>query len=826
MPALITIISPLRSLRHSFIQGIIAFLLAIVSTGAYGQSGSITVNLKDETGSGAAFAKLGLYRWPDSTLAAQQMAGADGNAVFSKLPNGRYRVFATLVGYQPWWSNSLDITSGEALNVTGTMSATLTTTKTVEVVGRPPLVRQEAGKTIIDVANSSVGEGLDAFTVLRRLPGVTVNGEQNINLRGKGGVMVMIDDKPTFLSPEQLATMLRSIPASQVKEVELITQPDARYDAQGTAGIINIKLKRSKLQGYNGEFHTSVGQGVYHKSNTGGSINYATGDWKHFGSIGYADRGWLMQIRNDRTYPYTTAQGTQNEGQQQSMYYSVKTQSPGLRLGTEYNNGVTEVRVSGVSRFNNEQFRSFSNARLLDGTGATTTTFVAKDYNPDQFSDLEFYGEMSHKLDTTGQKLSLRTDWGQFSQRSSQIFQNWATPAGSANTIYSENRMTFAPNNGVWATKLDYELPLPADMKMSAGLKYTIVSVRTNTRISDWLNGEYVPNPGRDNDFVYREEIRAAYAQLSRKKDKWSYQLGLRAEQWVVTGDQNFGTVTFGRNLTYFFPSLSVEWQQNAKTSLALTGSRRINRPSYGALNSYAFQMDNYSFYAGNPNLVPEIAYQAELTYSMMEGALAVTLSGGLTDQSIAENSAYRLSDTSRLLLIAPVNIPRFANAGLFVAGSLEPLNWLTVDYWGGFIWNSYSGNILGGYFANNRVHPTFSLTNTVKLGGDWAAEISGNYNGVSANSLYVALPNGQMSVGIRKSVFDKAGKVSLTFQDIFWTDSWTTDLSSRWLNHQGFFRGDSRVVMLSFTYNFGNQELKSAKKNDRDSELQRMGGR
>lgn len=801
-----------------------ATLMLLGLTWARGQS--LLIKTVDETGASVGLAQVAAFKMPDSTLAAQGNTDLMEGKLTLQLKPGTYRIKAVLVGYAAATSPLLEIKAGGNHAVSLTLNSKADVKDAIEVVGRKPIFKQEAGKLTVDIENSTLNEGTDALQILRRMPGVSVEGERNITIRGKQGVMVMIDDKPTFYSPEQLAIYLRSLPSSQIKEIEIITQPDSRFDAQGTSGIINIKTRRTKRVGYSGEVHGSYGQGVFHKANVGGSLNYINGNWKTYGALNAVSRGWLMEIRNDRTYPFRTPSGDFTESQTSDVNYFIYNRGLSARLGGEYDNGTHSIRLEGNGGLNNEVFESYGQNGLFGANLSPVSRTISTDYNPDRVNNLELNLTTRHKLDTSGQDLSFTANYGQFLQRSTQEFRTWTTPAGSSTILPNETFMITTPSNRVAMAKVDYTLPLAHDWKLEAGAKLTQVWVFTQNDFFRVNSGVQSADSARTNGFDYKEQIRAAYGQVSKKWKNMSMMAGLRMEQWVVDGRQTNGNANFKRDLTYFFPSLGLEYKVDSHSTATLQFSRRINRPSYGNMNPYAFQIDAFSVYAGNPNILPEISYAAEITYSMLDGAVSVGTSIGFNDNTLVSDASYRFSDTSRTLFVAPINIPRYYYASLFAFGSLPITKWWNVDYWGGFFYDRFEGNILGGEFKNDVLRPQANLTNSFTLSDTWTAEVSGNGSWWGAYNVNLNAPFGQVSLGMRKSFWNKAASVTLTANDIFWTEAYRNRIDSRWLNNQSFFRGDSRVFTISFSYNFGREEFKGPSKADRDSELQRMGGR
>lgn len=803
----------------------VLFSLFLTLVGTELAAQQIAGQVKDQQGEGVPFAGVIAYAWPDSILTKATAADADGNYVLQLKDAGRYRLMVRAVGYPVQWSATLTMKAGESLTQSFTLKQAALESKEVEVVARKPIIRKESGKTIIDVENSTLNTGMTAIDVLRRMPGVTISGENSVSLRGQKGILIMIDGKRTFLTEAQLAALLRTTPSDQIKEIELITQPDARYDSEGTGGMINIVFKRNRLEGFSGEVHTSYGQGTYSRANGGLSLNAGWRGIKLFGSYDYTDRNWLMDITNDRRYPLRLADGSElREGQNLVSYYKTGSWSNRFRIGGEADIQNTNIRFESNGNISRELFEANSTSKFFNGQDQLQQRTQTADVNPDNFKNYELNLTVTQKLDTNGQKLTTDVVYGEFLQRSTQEFKFWFfDPAGNA-TGFRERYMTTSPTNKVMALKVDYELPIGKLFNLTAGGKYTSVYVTNANDFYDVTAEQRTLDPVATNAIDYREEIRAAYSQLSYKIGKWSAQLGLRGEHWITNGTFANSPLKIERNQFLLFPSGSLEYKVSDATTYSIAYSKRINRPGYGSLSPYSFYIDANTFYAGNPNLKPAITDNLEIGGQFLEGALGISISYVYGQDIIGGDLPFRRSDTSRTLYISPVNVPLHQNLALNVNASLPVTKWWNVDFFGMVYYNLFAGDILGGEFRNELVTPMGQLTNRISLPWGLEFEIMAMGHMRSVYFLQKTLPFGRVTLGLKKSFMDKKLNVRLAAHDIFRTDAYWGEIDSKWMTYRGFFRGDERVLGFAITYNFG--QMRAPQRKERDSELDRMGGR
>lgn len=816
---------------HLWLRVILFLWFCFISELSMGQQ-TIKGTVKAADGSALPFATVGLLSIPDSAIQKGEQADAEGKFQLS-LPkkSGNFILQAKTVGYVAGYSPVLRLQEGvpSFSSYEFTLEEEAFVAAGVEIEKKKPIIKAEAGKVTVSVENSAISTGTDALTVLKRMPGVVVDNDGNVSFRGKQGVLLMLDGRPTFLTPNQFANLLRSIPSSQVKEIELITQPDARYDAQGTAGIININLKRNEQEGITGQVNASFAQGVFPKSDAGANLTFQKGKWGSFLSYAFSDNNRFMDIINNRTYPFNNPNTgvVLDETRNLSTVYVIGTQSHNYRGGASFQGEKTNIRIEGSGRTANALWQANSTSDYLNAQQQLINRTLTEDFNPDRFSDVSAVLSLKHKFDTAGRHLfTADVDFGQYQQISSQRFRTWLTDQATGERSFAERYMETDPLNRVLALKSDYHIKFGKGFELVTGLKLTDVLVGTNNRFFNIINGAQVVDTFSTSTFNYTEQIRAGFKQLKWANDHWNITGGIRVEHWRADGKVPQQNRSFVRDQLFVLPSLSVTYNLPEGRTASLMYSQRINRPVYGNLNPYTFQVDNFMLFTGNTDLLPEIAHNVELGYTLFEGAMGFSVAYGQQYNNIVNYNPVRLSDTARLMYIKPFNIPLFRNIAVNAYGTVEPFQWWQLEYFGSIFFNRFEGDILGGNFSNQAITPMAQATNTFRLGLGWEAEMQGNIMGLSAGGLSLTQPLGQLTLGLKKKFLNDALTFRMAAQDIFYTDQYNSTISSRWMNYDGRFRQDSRMLTVALTYNFGKTSIKAIEKRSVDEDLQRMGGR
>jgi iron complex outermembrane receptor protein len=792
--------------------------------------GKVSGRVTDPSGKAVEFATLLLVKAQDSTLVKGTVATEQGTFALENLPEGRYRVAASQVGYQKTYTAPFVLNAENAAVQLPVLAlvALAQDLAEVRVTAQKPFIEQQIDKTVVNVENSPVAEGNTALEVLERVPGVTVDRDGNISLKGKREVRVMIDGKPTYLSNEDLANLLRNMQANQLGTIEVMTNPPAKYDAAGNAGILNIRLKKAQNLGFNGSASVGYGYGLYGKQNASFNGNYRQEKVNVFGNYSFnRRRGWREQIitRNFREGDIVTSffdqyaenfQQNHNHNLKAGLDYFIDKKTT---LGVLVNGSAGRWSQTGLNTTN-----------IYEGRTTLDRKTLTDAVHSQPWQNLSTNLNFKRTLDSTGRELTADLDYAFYNNTNNQQFEIRNLDAADrplVPTRYDVGRQL--GNVDIYSAKVDYVHPFSKTAKLETGLKSSFVTTNNDMRFYVRTSTE-IPAPGpidptRTNQFIYRENIHAGYLNYSRQFKKTGVQLGLRAEQTDARGNQVTTDSVFTRRYFNLFPSVFVRHELNKKNSLGFSYSYRIDRPDYGSLNPFLFFLDPYTFNKGNPYLRPQFTHALEATHSFNQ-FLNTTLNYSRTDAVMTD--VLKQDDAAQLTFQTRENIGLRENIGVAVSASIPVRKWwMSINYIN-LNRNRYAGPLLGAFLDQSFTSLQFNSQNQFTLGKKgWSAEISGFYSNGFLEGILIGRPMGQISAGVQKQLWNKKGSLRLNVRDIFWTQVFQGSVQYQNLDVYIKNRWENRVANLTFTYRFGNLKVQAARQRQTglEAEQRRVGG-
>lgn len=791
---------------------------------------SLKITVRAEDGKVIEAATVVLKKSSDSSLFKSNISDASGIVVFDQVPPGTYLISATRSGYAMKEETVLSIEPGTAVKAEINMLTTVKSMENVTVTAKKPYLQKLHDRLIVNVENSIVNAGSTAFEVLERAPGVLIDQNDQIALRGKQGVIIMIDGKPSPLTGPDLANYLRSLPSSAIERVDLITNPSSKYDASGNAGIIDIRMKKDKRMGTNGTVTAGYGQGVYPKANAGFTFNHRSKKLNLFGNYNYIYRKNLNHLVLDRNFfrekNFTGADFKDN-------YSTAPVNGHSLRFGADYNAGKrTIIGFIGNAGFTNLHRNNNNNSLVINDLHEVESSFKTNANNKDDYENYLFNVNFKHNFKKPGQELTADADYGSYSNRSNSLTHT---------RYYNLNGMPSLPDyilNGRQNGKLqfntariDYAHPLKNKTSFEAGLKTSFVSSDNDAKFFDVSTGTAVNDEGKTNHFLYDENNNAAYINLKKDFKKFDAQVGLRAEQTNIKTYQEIGQVNWDSSYIQLFPTAFFNYRLKEDRTIGISVSRRIDRPGYSQLNPFLFLIDVTTYATGNPALLPQLTWQYELSYNQKQISISANYSHTVNNQNIA---IARFADVfpnipqgDNVTVQIPVNISTSDYYGLSFSIPLKLNNWWSMTNNGDIYYNHFNGTL--GETKLNTGRPAFNLRNnnsfTFKKG--WSAELSEVYNSGDQYGFMISDPQWGVSAGVQKSVWKNKGTLRLNVTDIFWTN-----LPKAVITYDNYIekwnaKRESRVVNLGFTYRFGKNSVQAARRRTTGSEeeRQRAGG-
>jgi len=802
-------------------------VLLLVFMVASAQHSSISGKVQDAGGKPVEYANVLLLRANDSSLVKGMLSDAAGAYRFEGLAAGSYTVSANMLGYGKAVSKVLTLAGGSVAVSAETLvlRPAAQNLKEVVVQGQRPFIEQQLDKTVMNVDNSIVAAGNTALEVLEKAPGVTVDQNDNISMRGRQGVIVLIDGKPVPMSGAELASMLRGMSANAVEKIELITNPSAKYDAGGNAGVIDIKLKRDKSQGTNGTLSSSFGQGRYAKSNQGLQLNHRAPKLNLFGNYNYVYRKDFNHLDLYREFfkdnVFTGAYDQQNP-------FSFSLNNHSARLGADYYLSPRTTIGMSAGGFSSDVNRTNTNRSLvLDAQRRPESSFLTDAVVGHARSNMALNLNLKHTLDSLGRELTADLDYITYRNTDRQDF--------TTNYYNLQQEQTRSPyllygaldgDLTIKAAKADYSQPWKAvGGSLEAGLKSSLVSADNNLAFYDRSKGGNELDRGKSNHFLYEENINAAYLNAAHKGEKMSLQLGLRLENTRANGKQLTDGQTFERDYTQLFPSAFAGYNLSKAHNLGLSLSRRINRPSYNQLNPFKNFLDPSTYAAGNPYLKPELSYAFEASHTFKQRFIT-KLGYSRTTDVILQVLA---PDTTQEKLVAQTfqNLGRLDYYSLTLTLPFSIGNWFNSNNNATFYYGLYSGKLAQTELHKGR--PTFNLNsnNTFTFSHGWSAELTAVYRGSEVYGFLEINPIWFASGGVQKQFWDKKASVKLNVSDAFFTNKVRGKTALTGYTENFYQRRDTRVATLSFTYRFGRAQAAPSRRRSgsAEEEKSRAGG-
>ena len=766
-----------------------------------------------ESGQPLSFANVLLKTHVDSSLVKFTYSDDEGGFSIDEIAPGKYFLHVVFLGLDDYFSEVLEV--GESPINLGNIElmSSGVTLQELTITATKPLLEVKPDMLVLNVENSVLASGDDVLNLLRKAPGVLVDNNDRISVLGKSGTIIYIDGKISPLRGDDLVNYLRNLSSDDIESIEIISNPSAKYDAQGTAGIINIKRKKSKKAGINGGVNASLRQGLTFGSRVGANVSYRKDKINIAANAGASQQDWqnfndIYRIQNGLGIQSHTLNNSRYKGYFSKInldYYLNDKSTFGL-IG-EYNDYHNDHQGNSLTRLGSPDLTRIDSLLINDGTVNGNNNMLNLNanytYKPTKSNTLE---------------IDLNTS----------RYNSYAN-AFSPNAYYTPDRMhvtsRFDIRNITPTTikmniaKLDYEHKFNS-ASLSVGLKSTHINTDNTLDFYNIEDGVEILNMNRSNQFVYSERVQAAYGIYQFTLGKLGVNSGLRMEYSNTLGELESQDANSDKSVKReyldFFPSLGISYRMNDKHSFQLSLARRINRPDYSDLNPFEFQLDELTFQRGNAFLNPEYTNSLQITHNF-NSILTSTLSYSHTDNVITQIIYIENEKGSNLTW------DNLAYRKIYSASVSSPINISNK-------WNLYTS--LNASHTQNRADfdsgrkIDLSITTmntyhqqTLLLGKGWSTEVSGWYQSPSIwESTFVMNAMWAAGAGISKKFANDQARIVVNIDDIFKTNVFYGSSLFGGLNMNVNGRWDSRRVRMSFSYNFGSGA--SAKSRNRDTGL------
>lgn len=797
--------------------------------------GQIRGTVWDENNQVLSFANVFLLAGSDSTLVKTALADEHGTFVFEELTYGEYRISASMVGYEKVITPRIVLSEGNPAvkldKIVLTASANML--KDVTVTAKKPLLEQHADKLVMNVESSIVSAGSTAMEVLQRAPGVSIDQNDNISLKGKQGVQIYMDGKPTYMSQEQLANLLKNMASDQIEKIEIITNPSSRYDAAGNSGIINLVIKKNKNFGTNGSLTVGGGlsippaiaegvEGSMPKYNVSLNLNNRQGKFNTFGNVSYrAGQNYgvnkFFRTLEDRTFDQYSLRYTESNGLSArvgSDFFATKKTTFGVLLNAN------------IGKWQSSQ--PMENSTIIRDNEDLSSSLFTYSSPRIAWSNVTFNTNFKHTFNDKGQEITADVDYSIYDNKSrergmiTEFFDAQGIPVGDKLTVTSN-----IPNQfNIVAVKADYTLPLPeSNSKVEVGLKSSYV--KSDNDIKFFNDG--LIDMGRSNHFIYTENINAAYTTFNKKvNDKWHLQAGLRMEHTISKGESLTLKEQRDRKYLNLFPSLYLTHVINKNNTLNFNYSRRIDRPDYKSLNPFIFFLDPYTYELGNEYLRPQLTDAVEVSHTLKQ-SIVTSLGYSYTNDffsQVVKNARNEPAILEKLIQHNPSaeidpnnvsfamreNIGSRQNINAGVSFPVKVNKWWNMNNNLSAFYAIYKGELMGDVLNVTNFGYNFFTSQNFVIARGWNAEASMWYNSPSIEGTFAGREIYAINAGVSRSLWKNKGSLRLTVNDIFATARWRgeTDFGGVKMNISNVW--DSRGVRATLVYRFGNQNVKGAR--------------
>ncbi len=804
--------------------GLLAAGLACAPLTSHAQArATLRGTLASSTGTTPEFATVTLHRAADSVVVKTEFSDPRGNFQV-EAPAGRsYRLSVAQVGCGRYWSAPFTLPEGglawPAIMLTTSQAASL---QEVKVVAQKPLFEHQPDRTVVHVADSPLAAGATALDVLGRAPGVTLDATNNLALRGRQGLLVVIDGKRSPLAGPELAEYLRALPAEQLQSIELITNPPASYDAQGGAGVIALNLKKDQRLGTNGSVNAGYGYSEQGKFTGGLALNHRRKNLNVYGNYTYTDRRYFVRVDFDRQFaatPQSPASGTR-QGNEQLSHLRSHAGKAGLDL-TLSKRTLLGLAVTGLASQNTNTIAN--QTLVLDGTGTPEARYHALTAQsigrPSGSANLNFRHAFADSA--TARTLTADADYARYHLTRQLDLNTYFDTPGQPNTLLTgDQRSTLS----IGAARVDYSHPLPRRTRLEAGVKVTRVISDNDAFFAASTGGPSQPRPDISSQFSYHENVNAAYANLRGNTAQITWQAGLRAEQTNTLAEQS-GLTLREQHYLQLFPNLQLQRTLSSQHALSLAVARRIDRPNYAQVNPLRAYLDATSYRAGNPNLVAQTSYNVELTHTYRQ-KFSTALAYARTTLPIV-NIIQPAPDGGRLVVNQDVNLSTQNFYTLTLTAPLTLAKWWTLYTTSIVYYNHFVGTLNGTDLRRGQLACNLTANNSFTLPGGWSAELNGLYESGEVYGFQRIRPRGQVTAGVQKSLWHKQGTLRLNVADIFYTTPIRATSTYDNFTETFYSRLDTRIATAALTYRFGNSKVAAARRRTAgaEEELRRAAG-
>lgn len=777
---------------------LLIFTLAFPNAFAFNISGTVKGLVLDTQKQPVPFSTIALLNPKTREIEKGAVCNEKGEYIIEKVVAGEYILSVRMIGFNPDETELLIIDSRNHLVVKNIVLKSVSQQlDEVVITGKTSFVEQAVDKTVINPSASITSASESVYEILKKTPGISIDNDENIVLKGMQGIVVLIDDKPTYVSGKELAPLLKGMLGKNIKSIEIIENPSARFDAAGNSGIINIKTKHNKASGYNGNFTSGLTFTNKVGGNAGLDLNMNIGKLNIYGNYSFYDWNGWQKIKIIRRFSGNEISDTYHVGENEA---NNNGNAHNYKVGTDYfisKNHVLSFMVKGNKGFYKNQNDGITAFADNDFNIDSTLTNISDEKNT--WNNQTFNANYKWDIDSTGRYLLADIDYARFyndskSDQTNKYFDALGNVMNQDHALKSNQKSDI----GIVSAKLDYAHPVNKVFFFEGGLKCSFVRTDSRAYMLGYIN--------QNDEFDYKENILAGYLNGRATYKKNTLQLGLRLENTNFTGNSVTANQVNKDNYLQLFPSVFIQRSLNPQHSLGLRYSYRIGRPNYHYLNPVIWVLNPYVYMQGNPNLNPEFTHSISVNHnfkSMLMTSIGFNYTKDLVTQVLYQNNETK---------VAWQTIDNLGNS--VYLNFTETIQKELCKWW------RLSGTFTGMYkevdakaTGGNRFKRWSSMANmnsNFTLPYDIGMELSAKYMSKQLVGNFTMKSFYSVDLGIKRNVLNDKGALSASFSDIFNTASAGayTQYGNVDIHVKNQF--STQQFKISFSYRFGKSEFKT----------------
>lgn len=791
--------------------------LAVTLTASAQTTIEIKGAITDEQNVPIELAAIRVRQLPDSSIVKTGFSEADGRFLLRVETASPLLVDIQYLGYETFMADNL--TKDTDLGTIRMMPQSKMLDG-VTITAKTNYLERRVDRLVVNVDALIANAASNTLEALERAPGVSVDPNNGITLKGRSGVVIFVDDKPTYLAGADLENYLRSLPANTVKSIEIMTNPPAKYEAAGNAGVINIVTKRNTLKGLWGSVSLGYNQGVYGRSNNSLNLSFNRAKLSLFAQGSVNIHNSFQDLNINRYYQNPDLSPSSSFAQ--NSYIRKNGYSLNGRVGADYALNSKTTLGASVKGLTNPGVNLTDNTAFVRNASESLLNRVLADNEDKQsFENRTYNINFRRQIDTTGGKLTFDADYVEYRSDNTQVYQNFIFLPDNSLDFKDQLDGKLPSEINIYALKTDFSKTIFKKIGFEAGLKSAFTETDNEAVYNLTKDGITTPDYGLTNRFFYNEWINAGYTNFNGAWGKAQIQAGLRLEHTTLegkqTGNPQVPASRFTRDYTSLFPTLFVQYPLDAKGENSVNASygRRIERPYFQDLNPFISPLDKFTYYTGNPGLLPTFSHNIGLTYSW-KSRINTSLNFSKTNNGVNET----LEIVDGIYYSRPNNTAEATTLSLSVEGGVPLYKWWNVNFYTEAGRNTYKGPLYTEQLDAKGNYAFTQVNNSFKLGKGWNAEVSGIYQTDVVYAQLLIKSYGLLNAAFQKTILKSKGTIKLAFNDILYTRradgiinylrltkaDWNSDL-------------DTRQVAVAFSYRFGKATTNKPRYNAAGSE-------